>query len=165
VRPILCCLLFVLIGCGASKPDASPTPEAPTEEAAPTEAAAPEVDQATDPAEAAAPADAEAPAEGAEPADGAAPAGADGATPTDDGDAAETVATEGAAGGESCLAPSDCASGICEGQGCTADQPGTCRGERQPCTRDRRPFCSCDGEQFFGSSSCPGQRYDKQGPC
>ena len=64
-----------------------------------------------------------------------------------------------AADGASCLAASDCASGVCEGQGCGDDQPGTCALAARPCTKDYRPYCGCDGVTFHGSGSCPGQRF------
>ena len=69
------------------------------------------------------------------------------------------------ADGAACLTADECSSGICEGEGCTDDAPGTCAPEMRACTRDRRPYCGCDGETFFSSGSCPGQRYAKAGPC
>lgn len=67
--------------------------------------------------------------------------------------------------GAACLQASDCASGVCEGHGCTDGTPGTCAPAERPCTRDRRPYCGCDGETFYSSGSCPGRRYARQGTC
>lgn len=67
--------------------------------------------------------------------------------------------------GAACLDGAECASGVCEGQGCDAGAPGTCASARRPCTRDRRPYCGCDRKTFFGSGSCPGRRYAAKGEC
>lgn len=67
--------------------------------------------------------------------------------------------------GAACLKASDCASGVCEGHGCTDTTPGTCAPAERACTRDRRPYCGCDGETFYSSGSCPGRRYARQGTC
>ena len=64
-----------------------------------------------------------------------------------------------------CLAASDCASGVCEGQGCGDDQPGTCQPAARACTKDLRTYCGCDGQTFRGSGSCPGQRNAAAGEC
>lgn len=69
------------------------------------------------------------------------------------------------AAGEPCLQSSECASGVCEGQGCTDEEPGVCAEEPRPCTRDHRAYCGCDGQTFFSSSSCVGQRYAHPGTC
>lgn len=69
------------------------------------------------------------------------------------------------ADGSPCLKSEDCASGICEGLGCTDDTPGTCAPRERACTRDRRPYCGCDGETFFSSGNCPGRRYARKGTC
>lgn len=69
------------------------------------------------------------------------------------------------ADGATCLAASDCASGVCEGQGCTDDQPGRCASAHRGCTKDLRPYCGCDGQTFHTSGSCPGQRYVATGDC
>ncbi|MEM7153507.1 MAG: hypothetical protein AAF799_11745 [Myxococcota bacterium] len=71
----------------------------------------------------------------------------------------------GKADGESCLAASECAGGVCEGEGCGDDTPGTCASNSRMCTRDYRAYCGCDGTTFHGSGSCPGQRYAKRGEC
>lgn len=57
-----------------------------------------------------------------------------------------------------CQVNSDCTSGVCEG-GC--DGYGTCVPEdRNMCSRDWVWMCSCDGEWFQGSSTCPTRRVD-----
>ncbi len=79
--------------------------------------------------------------------------------------------TEGAyeegklADGEICLSHDDCGSGICEGEGCDDENPGTCVSKLRACTRDMRGFCDCEGVSFTASSSCPAQRYAHKGPC
>ena len=65
----------------------------------------------------------------------------------------------------SCLTDAECPQGWgCEGEGCGDDAPGLCVGMR-PCTRDARPYCSCDGATFMSSGSCPGRRFAHRGPC
>jgi hypothetical protein len=71
----------------------------------------------------------------------------------------------GGADGSPCLAASDCTSGICEGEGCGDDQPGTCMPTARMCTKDLRAYCGCDGQTFHSSGSCPGQRYASRGEC
>lgn len=97
----------------------------------------------------------------------------------EDGDAAEVGDGEGGGDnappveqaatdrpdGASCLAASECASGICEGEGCGDDQPGTCQPSSRMCTRDLRQYCGCDGETFGASGSCPGRRFATRAPC
>lgn len=65
--------------------------------------------------------------------------------------------------GDPCEAHDDCASGICEGEGC--DVPGRCASRDRICTDDLQPYCGCDGVWFFGSSTCPGGRYDDALEC
>ena len=120
-------------------PAAAPATEAPPAPEAPAEAPAPEVDPTEQPTTEPAP----------EPEPPSPSAASDGPQ---------------AAGGP-CLAASDCQSGVCEGEGCGPDQPGVCAPEQRACTRDRRPFCGCDGQEFFGSSTCPGNRFQHKGPC
>ena len=79
------------------------------------------------------------------------------------GSASATPSTPGPAG-SSCDAAADCASGVCEGQGCGSGQ-GVCAAKTRRCTRDRRPYCGCDGKTFYGSGNCPGQRFSARGPC
>jgi hypothetical protein len=69
------------------------------------------------------------------------------------------------ADGEPCLRADQCASGICEGGGCTDDAPGSCVPKDRMCTRDARSYCGCDGKTFVGSGSCPGQRYQAREAC
>lgn len=88
----------------------------------------------------------------------------------DAGDGAEDAAGDDGsatpkAAGESCLAADECESGVCEGEGCGDDQPGTCADAERMCTRDLQQYCGCDGETFGASGSCPGARYSAKGPC
>ena len=69
------------------------------------------------------------------------------------------------ADGASCLEAADCASGVCEGQGCGADAPGTCAPKARGCTRDMRAYCGCDGVTFHTSGSCPGKRFSARDAC
>jgi hypothetical protein len=67
--------------------------------------------------------------------------------------------------GEACSAGNECASGICEGQGC-GEKQGVCAGANRACTADIGTFCSCDGKTVTtGSGSCPGIRYSARGAC
>lgn len=64
-----------------------------------------------------------------------------------------------------CNAHSDCPSRtpMCLGPpGCGA--AFRCQRARG-CTRDRVPFCGCDGQTFYASSTCPGQPYLRSGSC
>lgn len=72
---------------------------------------------------------------------------------------------EGRPEGSACLAGTDCQSGVCEGQGCGDDRPGTCAAAKRGCTKDLRTYCGCDGKTFRGSGSCPGRRYSTKGEC
>jgi len=67
--------------------------------------------------------------------------------------------------GEPCATASQCLSGICEGQGCGAEESGTCAPAKRACTRDLRAYCGCDGKTFRTSGSCPGQRFQYRGAC
>src|SRR5262245_43060201 len=66
------------------------------------------------------------------------------ATPTETGPVASGPSVAEAAGkqpdGGSCAAHEECASGICEGQGCDAKQPGVCAPQQRGCTRDLRKY-------------------------
>lgn len=64
-----------------------------------------------------------------------------------------------------CESGSECASGICEGQGCTPERKGICMARNRSCTRDLRTYCGCDGQTFRGSGSCPGRRYSARSAC
>lgn len=137
------CLALLLVGCSQTSSTSPPTTPAPMPEAAPADAPADDANaDVPDAGEAPAPPVADDPADPVQPAD-----------PTL-GDA-----------GSSCLSGADCASGVCEGEGCDASSPGTCAPEVRPCSRDRRPYCGCDGETFFTSSTCVGRRYASKGPC
>ena len=71
----------------------------------------------------------------------------------------------GSALGAACLAAADCASGVCEGEGCDEASPGVCVAADRRCTLDNRPFCGCDDATFQASSRCPGRRYAHEGAC
>jgi hypothetical protein len=64
-----------------------------------------------------------------------------------------------------CLHPTDCASGVCEGLGCTDSEPGTCAPVQRTCRLDQAWYCDCDGDTHGGSSDCPGVRYAHAGRC
>lgn len=66
--------------------------------------------------------------------------------------------------GRRCTSARDCADDeMCVGpEGC--EVPWTCQ-PRRPCTRDLRPYCSCDGETVRGSGSCPPEPYRYRGEC
>ncbi len=66
--------------------------------------------------------------------------------------------------GATCDLASECASGICEGQGCGTNE-GVCGATDRMCTRDLRPYCGCDGQMFNASGNCPGKRYSARGAC
>ena len=69
------------------------------------------------------------------------------------------------ADGAPCLRADECTSGVCEGEGCGDDQPGTCAPASRACTKDLRPYCGCDGVTFRTSGSCPGQRFSARAEC
>ncbi|HEY4182468.1 MAG TPA: hypothetical protein VGM90_36805 [Kofleriaceae bacterium] len=75
------------------------------------------------------------------------------------------VATAPDGDNAACRKATDCASGVCEGEGCGDAALGHCAPAKRGCTRDRREYCGCDGHAFFGSSSCPGLRYKSKGKC
>ena len=151
---ILFCLF--LIGCSGSVEAPSAANPVPSPEVAPAPAVAPAPEPAASPdAPADPPAEAPPPETEAPPTPEVAPEPAP----------VPRSPTPPVADGGACLQASDCASGICEGQGCTADAPGTCVPEMRRCTRDRRPFCGCDGETLWGSSTCVNARYERPGLC
>lgn len=67
--------------------------------------------------------------------------------------------------GAACLASADCASEVCEGQGCDEASPGVCAGDDRMCTMDLQPYCGCDDQTFQSSGTCPGRRFAYEGPC
>jgi hypothetical protein len=69
------------------------------------------------------------------------------------------------ADGADCFDGSECSSGTCEGEGCTADKPGKCMPRARGCTRDLRTYCGCDGKTFRASGSCPLQRFSAREKC
>ncbi|MDB4962347.1 MAG: hypothetical protein JWP01_2346 [Myxococcales bacterium] len=86
-------------------------------------------------------------------------------TPTSTNPEPPTAANASKADGASCLESAECSSGVCEGEGCGADQPGTCKPKMRACTRDLRAYCGCDGTTFQTSGSCPGKRFSARGQC
>ncbi len=66
--------------------------------------------------------------------------------------------------GAACDTGTDCASGLCEGQGCGAGA-GRCVANDRTCTKDLVVYCGCDGAEFRASGSCPGQRFAERGSC
>lgn len=85
--------------------------------------------------------------------------------PALDGGAAPAEPPALIADGGSCLSATECASGVCEGLGCTDDKPGTCAPAQRGCTRDLRAYCGCDGKTFKTSGSCPKRRYAAKDAC
>ncbi|MGE0545749.1 MAG: hypothetical protein AB7O24_28420 [Kofleriaceae bacterium] len=75
--------------------------------------------------------------------------------------AAATKQADGAA----CMVGTECASGVCEGEGCGEAQPGKCMPADRACTKDLREYCGCDGKTFRSSGSCPGQRFRARADC
>jgi len=68
------------------------------------------------------------------------------------------------ADGAACSTGGECASGICEGEGCEPDR-GRCAAKTRECTRDLRFYCGCDGKTFDSSGSCPGRTFSHRGKC
>jgi hypothetical protein len=68
------------------------------------------------------------------------------------------------ADGAACSEASQCASGVCEGEGCGPDQ-GRCAPKLATCTRDLVTYCGCDGKTFQASGSCARQRFAHRGAC
>lgn len=75
------------------------------------------------------------------------------------------TAPAGKADGTTCLVGPECASGVCEGEGCSVDKPGVCAPAQRACTRDLRQYCGCDGKSFGASGTCPGRRYAAKQSC
>lgn len=65
--------------------------------------------------------------------------------------------------GAPCMLAAECASGVCEGEGC--EHAGVCVAASRPCTKDLRQYCGCDGTTFSASGSCPGQRFASRSAC
>lgn len=94
------------------------------------------------------------------------PPGDDPTVPAGVVDPGQVPADDGGEAPGGCLSDADCGEGsVCEGLGCTDDEPGTCSAPGRMCTRDSRPYCGCDGQTFRSSGSCPGRRYASEGPC
>ncbi|MEZ4404280.1 MAG: hypothetical protein R3B06_29945, partial [Kofleriaceae bacterium] len=70
-----------------------------------------------------------------------------------------------AADGAACATGTDCASGLCEGQGCGDDAGGVCVSAERACTMDLRSYCGCDGQTFRASGTCPNRRFAARGDC
>jgi hypothetical protein len=77
---------------------------------------------------------------------------------TADPTAVPAPAGSGHVTGAACLADTECASGVCEGRGCTDDQPGVCVGEAICVTADRE-YLGCDGKVFNAPWDCPRRRF------
>ena len=110
----------------------------------------------------------DAPDAGAGPAEAAAEGGAEsGPVASSGGDRppAGGGSGKGVRDGGACERGDQCASGICEGQGCGGDSKGVCMSQNRRCTRDLRAYCGCDGQTFRASGSCPGRRYSARTAC
>lgn len=88
----------------------------------------------------------------------------------DDGGGGGDAALDGAApdtgGARVCTRSEDCDPGQeCSGpDGCGI--PWTCGPALgRPCTDDIAPYCGCDGQTFYGSSSCPPRPFAFRGAC
>lgn len=66
--------------------------------------------------------------------------------------------------GAACTQGDECASGICEGEGCGVDE-GRCAPRLRGCTKDLQAYCGCDGQTFQASGTCPGSTYRHRGAC
>lgn len=137
---------ILLTACSGPRPAPTQPPEPELVATAPPE-------PAPEPAPGAQPVPATAPGEAPEPRPAPAPEPSPEPPPTE--------LPEGAA----CLTAEECASGVCEGEGCDEASPGICAPAQRACTRDRRPYCGCDDQTFYTSGSCPGQRYAHTGSC
>jgi hypothetical protein len=65
--------------------------------------------------------------------------------------------------GAACTSAAECASKVCEGEGC--DKPGRCADRMRTCTADDVMYCDCDGRTRRSTSSCPSLRFAKRGAC
>ena len=66
--------------------------------------------------------------------------------------------------GSACDSSESCQSGLCEG-GCDAENQAVCVSANRACLLDRVLFCSCEGETFSASSTCPGRKFQRKGKC
>ncbi len=66
--------------------------------------------------------------------------------------------------GQGCTQSADCASGVCEGEGCGPDE-GRCVEAQRACTKDLRAYCGCDAVTFRASGSCPRRTFKSRGAC
>lgn len=66
--------------------------------------------------------------------------------------------------GSACDSSESCQSGLCEG-GCDVENQAVCVPANRACLLDRVLFCSCEGETFSASSTCPGRRFQSKGKC
>ncbi len=71
---------------------------------------------------------------------------------------------KGKPSGAPCSVAKECQSNVCEGQGCGYNA-GRCAPKNRRCTRDLVGYCSCSGQTFGASGSCPGRIYRHQGVC
>ena len=67
--------------------------------------------------------------------------------------------------GEACYGAGECASGVCEGEGCGVDQPGKCVAASRACSASEQVYCSCAGQAFRAPGDCPAQRFSRRGAC
>lgn len=74
------------------------------------------------------------------------------------------VGVTGASNGAACTASTECASGLCEGQGCGPGE-GKCVPRDRSCTFDIQAYCGCDGATFDASGTCAERRYQHRGAC
>ena len=103
-----------------------------------------------------------------------APAEEDGFADDTDDSFAEPTATVAASAapaadlrddGAGCSKGSECKSGICEGQGCEADQ-GKCAPKERECTGAKQQLCDCAGKTItVEKAACPGVTFKYPGPC
>ncbi len=83
-----------------------------------------------------------------------------------DGGALDGSVAPDTGGARVCTRSTDCDPGMeCLGPpGCAI--PWTCNPALgRPCSADNAPFCGCDGQTFYGSSTCPSQPYARTGTC
>ena len=76
----------------------------------------------------------------------------------------DTSNPQGRPTGSPCSMAKECESNICEGKGCGYNA-GQCAPTNRRCTRDMVAYCSCSGQTFGASGTCPGRIYRYQGVC